>query len=54
MSAPHTPHSAGKTTLLQHVLTNRADLRVAVIVNDLNQVNIDSALLRAPGDSDGD
>ncbi|MEV5438504.1 GTP-binding protein [Streptomyces sp. NPDC052682] len=37
---------AGKTTLLNHVLTNRAGLRVAVIVNDMSEVNIDAALVR--------
>jgi len=37
---------AGKTTLLQHVLTNRQGLRVAVIVNDMSEVNIDAALVR--------
>ena len=34
---------AGKTTLLQHVLRNRAGLRVAVIVNDMSEINIDAA-----------
>jgi G3E family GTPase len=34
---------AGKTTLLNHVLTNREGLRVAVIVNDMSEVNIDAA-----------
>ncbi|PVX97500.1 G3E family GTPase [Paraburkholderia unamae] len=37
---------AGKTTLLNHILTNRAGLRVAVIVNDLASVNVDAALVR--------
>ena len=32
---------SGKTTLLNHVLSNRAGLRVAVIVNDMSEVNID-------------
>ncbi|MEM8678218.1 MAG: GTP-binding protein [Planctomycetota bacterium] len=36
---------AGKTTLLNHVLCNRAGLRVAVIVNDMSEVNIDSQLI---------
>lgn len=36
---------AGKTTLLNHVLANRAGLRVAVIVNDMSEVNIDSQLI---------
>ncbi|WP_175691638.1 GTP-binding protein [Burkholderia anthina] len=33
---------AGKTTLLNHVLRNRAGLKVAVIVNDMSEVNIDA------------
>lgn len=37
---------AGKTTLLNHVLTNREGRRVAVIVNDMSEVNIDAALVR--------
>ena len=37
---------AGKTTLLNHVLSNRAGLRVAVIVNDMSEVNIDGALVK--------
>lgn len=36
---------AGKTTLMQHILSNRHGLKVAVIVNDMGDVNIDAALI---------
>ena len=41
---------AGKTTLLQHILHNAEDRRIAVIVNDMAEVNIDAALVDEQSD----
>ncbi len=40
---------AGKTTLLNHILHNRKGLKVAVIVNDMSEINIDAQLVREGG-----
>ena len=38
---------AGKTTLLNHILHNKQNLKVAVIVNDMSEVNVDAELVKS-------
>ncbi|WP_430509338.1 GTP-binding protein [Gottfriedia solisilvae] len=40
---------SGKTTLLNHILTNRESLKVAVIVNDMSEINVDAQLVKNGG-----
>ncbi|WP_233201360.1 GTP-binding protein [Sporosarcina sp. P13] len=45
---------SGKTTLLNHILSNKENLKVAVIVNDMSEVNIDASLVKQNGFSKTD
>ena len=38
---------AGKTTLLNHILHNKKGLKVAVIVNDMSDINIDANMIKS-------
>ena len=40
---------AGKTTILNHILSNTQGIRAAVIVNDIGEINVDASLIRDGG-----
>ncbi|WP_077598666.1 CobW family GTP-binding protein [Olsenella urininfantis] len=45
---------AGKTTIVNHILTNTNGVRAAVIVNDIGEINVDASLIKDGGLADGD
>ncbi|WP_460562790.1 CobW family GTP-binding protein [Halorubrum pallidum] len=44
---------AGKTTLVNHLLSNPGDRRIAVILNDMGEVNVDADLIARENDEEG-
>ena len=44
---------AGKTTLVNHLLSNPGDRRIAVILNDMGEVNVDAEKIARENDEEG-